>query len=175
MKPPSFHANDPHQLIPRYSLARAMTTDNIDLLKSKFYERVISRNGPNNWPPRSCDLTHHFFGATSSHWSMPTTLEQLRNIDRKIAAEMCSQVIVNWDQRIDRCKRARSAAIWSKSSFIRTFFDIPQMVCVLFKKKNKQSYWKTLCTELHFAFNFLLYKLFQYYWTTSKKISSCNF
>ena len=29
----------------------------IDSLKSKFGERVISRNGPVEWPPRSCDLT----------------------------------------------------------------------------------------------------------------------
>ena len=29
----------------------------IDLLKGKFGERVISRNGPVEWPPRSCDLT----------------------------------------------------------------------------------------------------------------------
>ena len=27
----------------------------IDLLKGKFGERVISRNGPVEWPPRSCD------------------------------------------------------------------------------------------------------------------------
>ena len=29
----------------------------IDLLKETFDERIISRNGPVNWPPRSCDLT----------------------------------------------------------------------------------------------------------------------
>ena len=29
----------------------------IDLLKGKFGKRVISRNGPVEWPPRSCDLT----------------------------------------------------------------------------------------------------------------------
>ena len=29
----------------------------IDLLKGKSGERVISRNGPVEWPPRSCDLT----------------------------------------------------------------------------------------------------------------------
>ena len=29
----------------------------IDLLEGKFSERVISRNGPVEWPPRSCDLT----------------------------------------------------------------------------------------------------------------------
>ena len=29
----------------------------INLLKAKFEERVIARNGPVGWPPRSCDLT----------------------------------------------------------------------------------------------------------------------
>ena len=30
---------------------------NIDLLKENFHEQIISRNRPENWPPRSCDLT----------------------------------------------------------------------------------------------------------------------
>ncbi|GFY77081.1 putative DD41D transposase [Trichonephila inaurata madagascariensis] len=45
----------------------------IDLLKNKFDESVISRNGPVDWSPCSCDLTpldFFFFGARSSHWSM---------------------------------------------------------------------------------------------------------
>ncbi|GFU93114.1 hypothetical protein TNCV_206591 [Trichonephila clavipes] len=29
----------------------------IDLLKNTFGDRLISRFGPVNWPPRSCDLT----------------------------------------------------------------------------------------------------------------------
>ncbi|GFX66986.1 transposable element Tc3 transposase [Trichonephila clavipes] len=29
----------------------------IDLLKHAFGDRLISRFGPVNWPPRSCDLT----------------------------------------------------------------------------------------------------------------------
>ncbi|GFV39107.1 hypothetical protein TNCV_4339951 [Trichonephila clavipes] len=29
----------------------------IDLLKDTFGDRLISRFGPLNWPPRSCDLT----------------------------------------------------------------------------------------------------------------------
>ncbi|GFX98382.1 putative DD41D transposase [Trichonephila clavipes] len=37
----------------------------IDLLKDTFGERLISRFGPVNWPPRSCDLTplDYFWGA----------------------------------------------------------------------------------------------------------------
>ncbi|GFT11747.1 hypothetical protein TNCV_3683991 [Trichonephila clavipes] len=37
----------------------------IDLLKDTFGDRLISRFGPVNWPPRSCDLTplDYFCGA----------------------------------------------------------------------------------------------------------------
>ena len=31
--------------------------ETIALLREKFPDRVISRRGDNNWPPRSCDLT----------------------------------------------------------------------------------------------------------------------
>ena len=38
----------------------------IDLLKSKFGDKLISRNGPVNWPARSCDsLSHYSCGATT--------------------------------------------------------------------------------------------------------------
>ncbi|GFY54861.1 putative DD41D transposase [Trichonephila inaurata madagascariensis] len=88
----------------------------IDLLKNKFDKRVISRNGPVDWPPRLCDLTPLYFflwGYVKSlvYANKPTTLEELKaNIERKIAAvsaEMCGRVMENWVQRIDRCKRAR--------------------------------------------------------------------
>ena len=45
--------------------ADARTQANRPLLREKFPGRVISRNGDQNWPPRSCDLTQcnfSFFG-----------------------------------------------------------------------------------------------------------------
>lgn len=53
----------------------------IELLKSQFGERVISRNGPVDWPPRSCDLTplDFFYGATLNHWCMPTSRRRYRS------------------------------------------------------------------------------------------------
>jgi len=33
----------------------------IDLLRTVFENRIISRNADVNWPPRSCDLTGLFF------------------------------------------------------------------------------------------------------------------
>lgn len=88
----------------------------IDLLKSKFGERVISRNGPVNWPPRSCDLTpldYFLWGYVKSlvYTNKPATLQELRaNIEREIAEipiNLCKKVVENWIQRLDFCKRAR--------------------------------------------------------------------
>ena len=88
----------------------------IDLLKGKFGERVISRNGPIEWPPRSCDLTpldFFLWGHIKSlvYANKPATLDDLKdNIQREISnvpVEMWARVMENWVQRIDRCKRAR--------------------------------------------------------------------
>ena len=87
----------------------------IDLLKGKFGEHVISRNGLVEWPPRLCDLTPlNFFlwGHIKSlvYVNKPATLDDLKdNIQREIAnvpVAMCARVVENWVQRIDRCKRA---------------------------------------------------------------------
>ena len=76
----------------------------IDLLKGKFGERVISRNGPVKWPPRSCDLTpldFFLWGLIKSlvYANKPVTLEDLKdNIQREIAnvpVEMCDRVAEN--------------------------------------------------------------------------------
>ena len=88
----------------------------IDFLRSEFGERVVSRNGPVEWPPRSCDLTPLDFILWVYIKSLvyaikPATLDDLKdNIQREIVnvpVEMCARVVENWVQRIDRCKRAR--------------------------------------------------------------------
>ena len=87
----------------------------IDSLKGEFGERVISRNGPVEWPPRLCDLTllaFFLWGHIKSlvHANKPETLDDLKdNIQREIAnvpVEMCARVMEIWVKRIDRCKRA---------------------------------------------------------------------
>jgi len=43
----------------------------IDLLRGTFENRIISRNGDVNWPPRSCDLTpldYFVWGAVKDKW-----------------------------------------------------------------------------------------------------------
>ncbi|GFY22000.1 uncharacterized protein TNCV_3296441 [Trichonephila clavipes] len=52
----------------------------IDLLKDTFGDRLISRFGPVNWPPRSCNLTpldYFMWGYVKSHWSIRISYKRL--------------------------------------------------------------------------------------------------
>ncbi|GFS47982.1 protein kinase domain-containing protein [Trichonephila clavipes] len=78
----------------------------IDLLKDTFGDRLISRFGPVNWPPRSCDLTpldYFLWGYVKSlvYADKPQTLDHLEdNIRRRVIADirpqMLEKVIENW-------------------------------------------------------------------------------
>ncbi|GFV20847.1 DUF4817 domain-containing protein [Trichonephila clavipes] len=81
----------------------------IDLLKDTFGDRLISRFGPVNWPPRSCDLTpldYFLWGHVKSlvYADKPQTLDHLEdNIHRVIAdirPQMLEKVIENWTSRL---------------------------------------------------------------------------
>ncbi|GFW45422.1 putative transposable element [Trichonephila clavipes] len=54
----------------------------IDLLKDTFGDRLISRFGPVNWPPRSCDLTPLDYFFTTSQRSHLTDSEAWRVVGR---------------------------------------------------------------------------------------------
>ncbi|GFU91033.1 DUF4817 domain-containing protein [Trichonephila clavipes] len=59
----------------------------IDLLKDTFGDRLISRFGPANWPPRSCDLTpldYFLWGYVKSlvYVDKPQTLDHLCSSSR---------------------------------------------------------------------------------------------
>ncbi|GFT93434.1 transposable element Tc3 transposase [Trichonephila clavipes] len=82
----------------------------IDLLKGTFGDRLISRFGPVNWPPRSCDLTplHYFlWGYVKSlvYADKPQTLDYLGDNIRRVIADirpqMLEKVIENWTSRLD--------------------------------------------------------------------------
>ncbi|GFW84735.1 transposable element Tc3 transposase [Trichonephila clavipes] len=77
----------------------------IDLLKDMFGDRLISRFGPVNWPPRSCDLTpldYFLWGYVKSlvYVDKPQTLDHLEDNIRRVIADirpqMLEKVIVNW-------------------------------------------------------------------------------
>ncbi|GFW98681.1 uncharacterized protein TNCV_2758591 [Trichonephila clavipes] len=88
----------------------------IDLLKDTFGDRLISRFGPVNWPPRSCDLTppdYFLWGYVKSlvYADKPQTLDHLEdNICRVIAdirPQMLEKVIENWTSRLDSIRASR--------------------------------------------------------------------
>ncbi|GFW74872.1 putative DD41D transposase [Trichonephila clavipes] len=90
----------------------------IDLLKDTFGDRRISRFGPVNWPPRSCDLTpldYFLWGYVKSlvYANKPQTLDHLEdNIRRVIAVirlQMLEKVIENWTSRLDYIRASRGS------------------------------------------------------------------
>ena len=90
----------------------------INLLKTKFGNRIISRNGPTNWSVRSCDLTtcdFFLWGFLKDrvYANAPQTTEALKkyildNI-RLIIPEMCLKVIKNCNQRLIVCRAGMGA------------------------------------------------------------------
>ncbi|GFU81152.1 transposable element Tc3 transposase [Trichonephila clavipes] len=92
--------------------------DTIDLLKDTFGDRLISRFGPVDWPPRSCDLTpldYFLWGYVKSlvYADKPQTLDHLEdNIRRVIAVirpQMLEKVIENWTSRLYYIRASRDS------------------------------------------------------------------
>ncbi|GFV50482.1 uncharacterized protein TNCV_1861631 [Trichonephila clavipes] len=90
----------------------------IDLLKDTFGDSLISRFGPVNWPPRSCDLTpldYFLWGYVKSlvYADKPQTLDHLEdNIHRVIAdirPQMLEKVIENGTSRLDYIRASRGS------------------------------------------------------------------
>ncbi|GFV62565.1 uncharacterized protein TNCV_1265731 [Trichonephila clavipes] len=70
----------------------------IDLLKDTFGDRIITRFGPVNWPPRSCDLTqldYFLWGYVKSlvYADKPQTLDHLEDNIRRVIADIRLQML----------------------------------------------------------------------------------
>ncbi|GFY14002.1 putative DD41D transposase [Trichonephila clavipes] len=92
----------------------------IDLLKDTFGDRLISRFGPVNWPPRSCDLTpldYFLWGYVKSlvYADNPQTLDHLEDNIRRVIADirpqMLEKVIENWTSRLDYIRASRGSPV----------------------------------------------------------------
>ncbi|GFX15361.1 dynein intermediate chain 1, axonemal [Trichonephila clavipes] len=92
----------------------------IDLLKDTLGDRLISRFGPVNWPPRSCDLTpldYFLWGYVKSlvYADKPQTLDHLEDDIRRVIADirpqMLEKVIENWTSRLDYIRGSRMPEI----------------------------------------------------------------
>ncbi|GFV85480.1 transposable element Tc3 transposase [Trichonephila clavipes] len=90
----------------------------INLLKDTFGDRLISRFGPVNWPPRYCDLTpldYFLWGYVKSlvYVYKPQTLDHLEGNIRRIIADMRPQmlekVLENWTSRLDYIRASRGS------------------------------------------------------------------
>ena len=90
--------------------------ETITLLRETFGGRIISRNGPVNWPPRSCDLTpldYFLWGYVKSkvYTNKPETLHQLEENIRQVIGEiqphLLSRVCQNWASRLRHVRASR--------------------------------------------------------------------
>ncbi|GFW08484.1 DUF4817 domain-containing protein [Trichonephila clavipes] len=90
----------------------------IYLLKDTFGDRLISRFGPANRPPRSCDLTpldYFLWGYVKSlvYADKPQTLDHLedniRHVIADIRPQMLEKVIENWTSRLDYIRANRGS------------------------------------------------------------------
>ncbi|GFX39031.1 putative LOC100569746 [Trichonephila clavipes] len=90
----------------------------IDSLKDTFGDRLISRFGPVNWPPRSCDFTpldYFLWGYVKSlvYADKPQTLDHLEDNIRRVIADirpqMLEKVIENWTSRLDYIRASRGS------------------------------------------------------------------
>ncbi|GFU63388.1 DUF4817 domain-containing protein [Trichonephila clavipes] len=81
-----------------------------DLLKDTFGDRLISRFGPVNWPPRSCDLTpldYFLWGYVKPlvYVDKPQTLNHLEDniccVIADIRPQKLEKGIENWTSRLD--------------------------------------------------------------------------
>ncbi|GFV88035.1 uncharacterized protein TNCV_3241851 [Trichonephila clavipes] len=90
----------------------------IDLLKDTFGDCLISRFGPVNWPPRSCDLTpldYFLWGYVNPlvYADKPQTLvhleDNIRHVIADIRPQMSEKVIENWTSRLDYIRARRGS------------------------------------------------------------------
>ncbi|GFU58931.1 uncharacterized protein TNCV_4732111 [Trichonephila clavipes] len=86
--------------------------------KSFRQGRLISRFGPVNWPPRSCDLTpldYFLWGYVKPlvYADKPQTLDHLEDNIRRVIADigpqMLEKVIENWTSRLDYIRASRGS------------------------------------------------------------------
>ncbi|GFV41835.1 transposable element Tc3 transposase [Trichonephila clavipes] len=87
----------------------------IYLLKDTFGDRLISRFGSVNWPPRSCDLTplDYFLWGYVKSLVYADKLDYLEDNIRRVIADirpqMLEKVIENWTSRLDYIRASRGS------------------------------------------------------------------
>ncbi|GFW47247.1 uncharacterized protein TNCV_57001 [Trichonephila clavipes] len=115
----------------------------IDLLKDTLGDRLISRFGPMNWPPRSCDLTpldYFLWGYVKSlvYADKPQTFDRLEDNIRRVIADirpqMLEKIIENWTSRWDYIRASRASLmpeIIFKMAWVREGMDVFKCIAPL--------------------------------------------
>ncbi|GFV40329.1 transposable element Tc3 transposase [Trichonephila clavipes] len=101
----------------------------IDLLKDTFGDRLISRFGPVNWPPRSCDLTPRDFfflwGYVKSlvYVDKPQTLDHLEDNIRRVIADIRPQMLEKSSKigRLDWTTSEPAVAVICQKSYLKCY------------------------------------------------------
>ncbi|GFX18612.1 DUF4817 domain-containing protein [Trichonephila clavipes] len=116
---PELHNHDVQELWFQQDGATCHTARaTIDLLKDTLGDRLISRFGPVNWPPRSCDLAplDYFLWSdvkSSVYADKPRTLDHLEDNIRRVIADirpqMLEKVIENWTSKLDYIRASRGS------------------------------------------------------------------
>ncbi|GFT55832.1 putative DD41D transposase [Trichonephila clavipes] len=86
----------------------------IDLLKDTFGDHLISRFGPVNWTPRSCDLIpldYFLWGYVKSlvYADNDHLEDNIRRVIADIRPQMLEKVIENWTSRLDYIRASRGS------------------------------------------------------------------
>ncbi|GFT96289.1 putative DD41D transposase [Trichonephila clavipes] len=114
----------------------------IDLLKDTLGDRLISRFGPVNRPPRSCDLTpldYFLWGYVKSlvYADKPQILDHLedniRHVIADIRPQMLEKVIENWTSRLDYIRTSRGSHV----------AEIIFKMIIINKKKSRVVNWRS--------------------------------
>ncbi|GFX15981.1 uncharacterized protein TNCV_522881 [Trichonephila clavipes] len=98
----------------------------IDLLKVTFVDRLISRFGPVNWPPRSCDLTpldYFLWGYVKSlvYADKPQTLDHLEDNICRVIADIRPQMLEKSSKigRPDWTTSEQAVAVLCQKSYLK--------------------------------------------------------
>ncbi|GFV23057.1 uncharacterized protein TNCV_5101541 [Trichonephila clavipes] len=98
----------------------------IDLLKDTFGDRLISRFGPVNWPPKSCDLTpldYFLWGYVKSlvYADKPQTFDHLEDNIRRVIADIRPQMLekVIENRRPDWIASEPAVAVICQKSYLQ--------------------------------------------------------
>ena len=83
--------------------------ETINLLKENFHEQIISRNGPVNWAPRSCDLMpldYFFWGYVKSlvYVDKPESIDALEANITRVINGIPVDMLENWTHRMDHVR-----------------------------------------------------------------------